>query len=775
MEQRYRDLFHNIPIALYHSSPDGRFLAVNPAFCKLLGRTDPAAFDTLNAADLYADPGERDRWVAAIEREGSVRDFETRMRRGDGTVIWVRETARAIRDGSGRSLYVDGSLEDITQQRDAAAQIRKLSAATDQSPSIVVITDTDERIEYVNPRFTEVTGYGSEEVMGTNATRLAEDLPPDEYRRLRDALAGGQVWHGEFRAFKKNGDCYWERATVSSLRGPDGAISHFIKVAEDISAQRAALEEQRRLERLSRALLEHAEEGTTLITAEGGYFFESPATERILGYAPGERLGRSAFEYIHPEDLPRVRALYALMLSQPGKTVSGETRHRHKDGGWRWLASTVTNLLNDPDVRAIVVNFRDITEQRLIQDEIRRLNVQLEQRVIERTAELRDAKEEAERANRAKSDFLSRMSHELRTPLNAILGFAQLLEMDALSSEQRDSVAQILKGGRHLLHLINEVLDITRIEAGRTSPSLEPVRLAGIVEESLDLIMPLAAHRQIQVVSATPGIWDRYVRGDSQRLKQILLNLLSNAVKYNRDGGMVRISGEDRAEGRLRLTVTDTGVGIAREKLARLFVPFERLGAEQIGVEGTGLGLAHSRALAESIGAEIGVESDPERGSAFWIDLLPAEEPDLGIEWNGQPRATASEQSEPWRTVLYIDNNPSNHTLIERLLGQRPEVRLIPAMQGRLGIELANQHHPALVLLDLHLDDISGEEVLRRLREDPATAGVPIVIISADATPGQRERLRALGAQDFLAKPVDLRRLQSILTNFLTDPTAVLP
>lgn len=657
----------------------------------------------------------------------------------------------------------------------ADEQLRKLSRATEQSPAIVVITDTNERIEYVNPRFTEVTGYLPEEVIGTDATRLADQLPSEEYGRLRETIEAGRIWRGEFHAFKKDGGRYWERATVSSLRGAEGVITHFIKVSEDVSEQKAALETQRGLEELSRALIEHSAEGITLINAEGGLFYESPATQRILGYSPGERTGHTAFEYIHPEDLGRVRGLFAVMLAQPGNSVSGSVRSRHKDGSWRWLDCIVTNMLDDPAVAAVVVNFRDVTEQRLTEEEIRRLNVQLEQRVIERTAELRDAKEEAEQANRAKSDFLSRMSHELRTPLNAILGFAQLLEMDSLTAEQRDSVRQILKGGQHLLQLVNEVLDITRIEAGNTPPSLEPVGLAAIVEECLDLIMPLAAQRQIEVVNATPEAWERYVHADSQRLKQVLLNLLSNAVKYNRDRGTVRLSCEDRPNGRLRLTVADTGVGIPRDKLARLFVPFERLGAERIGVEGTGLGLAHSRALAESMGAEIGVESEPGRGSVFWIDLLPAEEPTLRRDLDGAFMPVTPVRPHHTHTLLYIDNNPSNHMLVERLLAQRPDVRLIAAMQGRLGIDLARQHHPGLILLDLHLEDLTGDEVLRRLKADPGTARTPVVILSADADQGQVERLLALGATAYLTKPVDVKKLLAVLGEALAERSRVRP
>ncbi len=772
---RYRDLFNTLPIALYQTTPDGRFLTVNRACAHLLGYQGPGELVARNAAEFSVDPGDRLRWRATIEREGIVRDYETQIRRKDGAVIWVRETARAIRDAAGATHSVEGSLEDVSGRKAADEQIRKLHLATEQSPAIVVITDTHEQIEYVNPRFTEVTGYTPGEVVGTPATRLADPLAPEAQRRLRETIDAGATWRGEFHAFKKNGDRYWERATVSSLRAPDGAITHFIKVAEDITGQKRALESRREMEERFRALIERSADAISLLSAQGEWLYESPAAERILGYAPGERADQSTFEYMHPDDRDRIRALFADLLARPGESVQAQFRYRHKDGRWRWLEATSTNLLHEPSVQAVVVNYRDVTERKQIEEEVRKLNTQLEQRVIERTAELRDAKEEAERANRAKSDFLSRMSHELRTPLNAILGFAQLLEMDPLPEEQRDSVRQILRGGQHLLQLVNEVLGITRIEAGHTPPSLEPVRLQEVVEECLDLIMPLAAQRQIQVINATPEAWDRHVHADSQRLKQVLLNLLSNAVKYNRDRGAVRLSCEDRPNGRLRIGVGDTGVGIPPDKLARLFIPFERLGADQVGVEGTGLGLAHSRALVESMGAEIGVETEPARGSLFWVELLPAEEPSPRRDLDGAPIPVAPVRPHHSRAVLYIDNNPSNHALMERFLAQRPDVRLVAAMQGRLGLDLARQHQPALILLDLHLDDISGEEVLRRLQSDPATTRVPVVILSADTTPGQADRVLALGARDFLPKPIDFKRLLAILAETVAERSGVRP
>jgi signal transduction histidine kinase/ActR/RegA family two-component response regulator len=388
-----------------------------------------------------------------------------------------------------------------------------------------------------------------------------------------------------------------------------------------------------------------------------------------------------------------------------------------------------------------------------------------------RTADLATARELAEHANRSKSEFLSRMSHELRTPLNAVLGFGQLLEMSELTAEQRDNVAHIRKGGQHLLQLINEVLDISRVETGNIALSPEAVRVGDLITESRDLIGPLAEQRAIQVVANRDHRWDTYVLADRQRSKQVLLNILSNAVKYNRQRGTVAVSCDVADGGRVRISVTDTGPGIRADQLDLLFMPFERLGAENSDTEGTGIGLALSQRLAEAMGGTLTAESTPGRGSTFVLELPPAEGPvERYTRLNGDQEPVAAPDAGPVeRTILHIEDNLSNLTLVERILASRPGVKVVAAMQGRLGVELAHEHRPVLVLLDLHLPDMSGEDVLQRLRDDPITASTPVVIVSADATPGQVQRLVAFGAAGYLTKPIEVRELLRHVDNALDE------
>lgn len=374
------------------------------------------------------------------------------------------------------------------------------------------------------------------------------------------------------------------------------------------------------------------------------------------------------------------------------------------------------------------------------------------------------ARAEAELANRAKSEFLSRMSHELRTPLNAVLGFGQLLSMRDLDEPERESVDQILKGGQHLLGLINEILDIARIEAGKLALSLEPVDVAETINEALGLVRPLAAERGIEItLDLRAG--DAHVVADRQRLSQVLLNLLSNAIKYNRANGFVRIAVAAAPDDTVRIDVTDSGEGISDDGLTRLFTPFERLGADERQIDGTGLGLTLSKGLVEAMGGRLSVESEVGSGSTFRIELQVAESP-LGAG-EAQHHRRAADDALPAAdrryTILYIEDNLSNLKLVQRILGERQDVHLIAAMQGGLGLELAHEHRPDLVLLDLHLPDIQGDEVLARLQADPVFNGTPVVVLSADATKGRIERLLDDGASAYLSKPIDVKQFIDVI------------
>jgi PAS domain S-box-containing protein len=380
---------------------------------------------------------------------------------------------------------------------------------------------------------------------------------------------------------------------------------------------------------------------------------------------------------------------------------------------------------------------------------------------------IRAAQEQAESANRAKSEFLSRMSHELRTPLNAILGFTQLLEIEPLNPDQSESVSHISRAGQHLLALINEVLDIARIESGRLALAPEPIELGPMISEVVQELHGLAQRHHIDL-RIDASCHASGVLADFQRLRQVLVNLVSNGIKFNHAGGSVSISCA-RHENRCRIQVADTGPGISPEKIPLLFMPFERLGADVKGIEGTGLGLAFSQRILAALGGELGVTSTIGEGSVFWVDLPcpPATETSSSPAGPVSPRAAAATHEQRVHKVLYVEDQDLNIRLVERILLSRPGYQLITAMRGRLAIDLAREFRPDVILLDLNLPDISGDEVLRAVKQDAELRATPVIMVSADAMGDRIETLLGLGATGYLTKPYKLQEFFAVIESAL--------
>jgi PAS domain S-box-containing protein len=496
------------------------------------------------------------------------------------------------------------------------------------------------------------------------------------------------------------------------------------------------------------AMLDAAPDAMVGVNPAGRIVMANIQTEAVFGYERSELIGQS-IELLVPE---RVRSVHpshrASFFSSPRTRPMGaglDLAARRADGTEFPAEISLSSIDTDEGSIALAA-IRDITERKAAADETRR------------------AKEEAERASQAKSDLLSRVSHKLRTPLNPILGFGQLLDMGDLTERQHISVREILSGGEHLLELINEILDVETIESGRAALSTEPVHLGQAIGETLQLVRPLADQRRIRLIGSSVDT-DVFIRADRKRLEQVLLNLLSNAVKYNREGGEVQISCERPAEGSIRLSVTDDGNGIPEERMNELFTPFARLGAEELGIEGAGLGLALSKGLVESMGGTIGATSVLGEGSTFWV-AFPIAEPRLGVlpisDADGQPSSGPTS-----RTVLHVEGDLASLQLIQGIIEYRPSITLLSTMQGSLGVELAREHRPDLLLLDLHLPDMPGEEVLRRLREDDRTKDIPVVVLSAEVNRGTTSTLLAAGAPTFLTKPVNVSSFLGMLDEML--------
>jgi signal transduction histidine kinase/ActR/RegA family two-component response regulator len=467
------------------------------------------------------------------------------------------------------------------------------------------------------------------------------------------------------------------------------------------------------------------------------------------------------------------------LVPDPMAVQKYDIRRPESEGGGfevRYWSPVNTPVVIDGRLAYVIHQVEDVTEfvrlreqgtrQERIAADLRQRSERMEAEVIRRSQELQEVNRRLREADAAKSEFLSRMSHELRTPLNAVIGFGQLLQMGDLTTRQTESVGHILRSGRHLLDLINEILDITRIESGTMSLSTQPVSVDDVVREATILVGPTASERNVAVI-LEGSVHDPWVSADRQRLLQVLLNLLSNGVKYNRSGGSVTVTAEAR-NGDVRIGVVDTGLGITPDALERLFVPFDRLGAEATGVDGVGLGLSLSKALVEAMSGRMDVESEVDRGSTFRITLPATPAPETRAPH--EPGSIDEVDHDVPGTILYIEDNPSNLTLVARILEHRPSIRLLSAREGRDGLQLARDHTPDLILLDAHLPDIDGEAVLHELRGREATANIPVVILSADATSDQIRRLFAAGASDYLTKPLDVRRVLETVDLMLTDP-----
>jgi PAS domain S-box-containing protein len=458
-------------------------------------------------------------------------------------------------------------------------------------------------------------------------------------------------------------------------------------------------------------------------------------------------------------DPERAEAAIKLVLVEK-KVTDYELTARTRDGQKTVVSYNATTFYDrDRRLQGVFAAARDVTERKRFEHALQESNV-----------ELKNAKSAADKANLAKSDFLSSMSHELRSPLNAILGFAQLMEtaVPPPPPDQSARISQILQAGWHLLNLINEILDLAVIESGKVSLSLEPVALAEVMAECQAMMEPQAQQRGIHM--SFPQFDDPvFVWADRTRFKQIVINLLSNAIKYNQAQGTVAVDCIRLSPERIRLSVRDTGAGLAPEKLAQLFQPFNRLGQEGGGVAGTGIGLVVTKQLVELMEGSLGVESTVGTGSSFWVELRSTSAPTLA---SGAVRPIAvalprGPASPRLRSVLYIEDNPANMELVAQLIARRSDLRLLTAVNGTLGIQLARTARPAVILMDINLPGISGIDAMKILRDDPATSDIPVVALSANAMPRDIELGLEAGFFRYLTKPIKVHEFMDDLDGAL--------
>jgi PAS domain S-box-containing protein len=624
-----------------------------------------------------------------------------------------------------------------------------LGAALEHTPTGVAVLDESGRLVWINRRLARMLRRDAADVVGTP---LGDLIHPDDYEpsdldplglaedRIRDC--------GRKRILRPDGAIVWVALAVArfSTDDEDGS-GHLVVGVTDLS------DLVRAEERLAKVVA-GLDDGIVTVDRQGRIAVANPSAQRILGPLGAELSGLDLndppWEILDADGVPLPGDQQPEIVALRTNSSSFATVGLRRGDVVRWVEIAAHPIQRSTDQRWVAATYKDVSERLRIETALR----------------------EAEAADRAKSEFLSRMSHELRTPLNSVLGFAQLLRIEDLAPSQQEAVDQILKAGRHLLGLLDEVLDLERIQSGHLDVNLQAVQVAGALQDAVELVQPLAVASGIAIDLRLGRDGSTHVRADEQRIRQVLLNLLTNGVKFNRPHGRVTVSCRAVSD-TLVIRVQDTGRGIPEELIDQIFMPFERLDAGRRGIEGAGVGLALAKQLTEAMGGAIGVTSEPGTGSTFFIVLRtadseqPVEVPPVSQELLREVLA----RTDPLRhRVLYIEDNADSRRLMERIATLHGGLDLELATTVREGIDRARASLPHAILLDLHLPDGSGDDVMVRLQEDPATRDTPVIVLTADATPKRRRDLTDAGAVAYLTKPVDLSELFTALELALERP-----
>jgi PAS domain S-box-containing protein len=677
------------------------------------------------------------------------------------------------------------------QHRDRAIDVRREAALlkTGALQNAILNSANFSSIATDEKGVIQLFNVGAERMLGYTALEVVDKITPADISDPQEMVARAQALSLElatpiqpgfealvFKASRgiediyeltyarKDGSRFPAVVSVTALRDAQSGIIGYLLIGIDNTARKHAEAEQQLLnQRLrdqqfrTRFLTEFSIDALMTTDPRGIITDANQQMEVLIGYSRDELIGAPFRNYF--TDPNRAEAGIERVLSG-SSGASYELTARARDGKETVVSCTGTAFHDrDSKLHGVFLTARDVTELK-----------RLERALQENNHEMARARAEAEKASLAKSDFLTCMSHDLRAPLNTILGFAQLIDSDTPppTLAQTASVEQILRSGWYLLELINEIVDLSQIESGNLVLSMDPTSLTEVLRECHAMIAPLGRKRGITMTFPPSGI-PYFVNADRTRLKQVLISLLSNAIKYNRLNGTVVVecamSTSVSTPERIRVSIGDTGAGLSPDMMPQLFQPFNRLGRERSAEEGTGIGLVMSKRLVELMGGVIGAESTVGSGSVFWFELNSAAEPRL--ETDGAQTATVEvpvRHGAPVRsTLLYVEDNPANLKLIEQLIARSPDIALLTARDGLEGVELARANQPDVILMDINLPGISGIEALKILREDPVTAHIPVVALSANAMLGDIEKALQAGFFRYLTKPIKVRELMETL------------
>jgi PAS domain S-box-containing protein len=779
---------------------DGYFKDLNPAWEKILGYTKAELLATPFIEFIH--PDDREATLAGAQKVSGGKKliaFENRYRCKDGSYRWFQWSVTPVIED--RVMY--GVARNVTERKQEEAALLKAgilqNAIFNSANFSCIATDAKGVIQLFNVGAERMLGYAAAEVVNqitpadlhdpqeviARAKSLSKELettiaPGFEALAFKAARGIDDVY--ELTKIRKNGSRFPAVVSVTALRDERGGIIGYLLIGTDNTARKQAEEALLKAGALQRAIFNSANFSSIATDAKGVIQIFNVGAERMLGYAAAEVMNQiTPADISDPQEVIARATALSLELGTPitpgfealvFKASRGiediyELTYIRKDGSRFPAVVSVTALRDAQDG---IIGYLLIGTDNTARQQVEEVRKRFEQALQKSNVELEQSRFVAEKANLAKSDFLSSMSHELRSPLNAILGFAQLMESAAPppTASQHKSIAQILQAGWYLLKLINEILDLAVIESGKMSLSKEAVLLSELMSECQSMMEPQARARGIRMTFPrfeSPV----FVSADRTRLKQIVINLVSNAIKYNKEHGTVVVSCAVSGPEFIRISVKDTGAGLPPEKLTQLFSPFNRLGQEAGSVAGTGIGLVVSKRLVELMGGIIGVESTVGMGCMFWCELASAEAPPVADQ-NGEGNALIQSEAPgdaPQRTVLYVEDNPANMALVEQLIARFPDLRLVTAVNGTLGIERARELLPQVILMDINLPGISGIKALKILREDPATAHIPVIALSANAMSRDIEKGLEAGFFHYLTKPIKIKELMVALNEAL--------
>jgi PAS domain S-box-containing protein len=661
-------------------------------------------------------------------------------------IIEVRREAALLKTGAlQNAIFNSANFSSIATDEKGVIQIFNVGAERMLGYTAAEVTNKITPADISDPQEVIVRAKALSVELATPITPGFEALVFKASRGIEDIY--------ELTYIRKDGSRFPAIVSVTALRDDHDAIIGYLLIGTDNTARKQVEADQKQLDQrlrdqqfYTRSLIESNIDALMTTNPSGIITDVNKQMEALTGCTRDELIGAPFKDYF--TDPERAEAAIKLVLSEK-KVTNYELTASARDGKETVVSYNATTFYDrDRKLQGVFAAARDVTERKRLDNE------------------LESAKSTAEKANLAKSDFLSSMSHELRTPLNAILGFAQVMDSDSPppTSSQKESIEQILQAGWYLLELINEILDLALIESGKLSMSKEPLSFAEVMLECQTMIEPQAQKRGI--VLKFPHFDNPcYVSGDRTRIKQIMFNLLSNAIKYNCEQGMVEVTCADVNPERIRVSIRDTGAGLSPENLSQLFQPFNRLGQQSGGTEGTGIGLVVTKRLIELMGGKIGVESTVGIGSVFWIEMISTTAPELKNAESGLAVQTPVqiERGGARHALLYVEDNPANLKLVEHLIARRPDIRLLTAVNGHLGIELARNLQPKVILMDINLPDISGFEALAILRGDVSTAHIPVIALSANAMPRDIEKGLNAGFLRYLTKPIKVNEFLDAL------------